>query len=123
MKYTLAYIDKQLCVCSAWPLESEPIMRKLYWPVSRVQRGGNGLAPDVQKIFDSGAELSHRFSEDPFSYYKDGGTIAFYLRDNGRTEAIKIENLPIDPPPARGKPIRWYQGRWQRELKRGWVDC
>lgn len=46
------------------------------------------------------------------------------LVHNGRTEAERIERTPIPAPKVkRGIEIRWYEGRWQKLLKRGWVDA
>ena len=31
------------------------------------------------------------------------------------------ERTPVPPPPARGKELRWRDGRWEKLLKKGWV--
>lgn len=39
---------------------------------------------------------------------------------DGRTEAEFVERVPVEPPAARGKELRWNNGRWEKLMANGW---
>jgi hypothetical protein len=67
-----------------------------------------------------------RFSEDGFMFALAGDVylprVTIHLKDRGRTEAIRVQEVPAPLPPkarTRGKPVRWHNGQWVRYLARG----
>ena len=42
---------------------------------------------------------------------------------DGSTPAAVVEKVSAPVPPARGKDLRWHEGRWQRLYKNGWRDA
>ena len=46
---------------------------------------------------------------------------------NGSTGRVEtednatIEEVGVEPPPSRGKDLRWHDGQWEKLMKSGWV--
>lgn len=40
-----------------------------------------------------------------------------------RRDRESSERVAVPPPPARGRQLRWYYGRWERLTARGWVPA
>ncbi len=107
-----------LCVAYADSLWSEPVLVRHYWPTGERSRDWPELLG--KRATDGGASQGRYWSADrePFSAYP-----VFALIDGARTAPIRTETEPIPRPPARGKELRYRDGRWQRLLKKGWVPC
>jgi len=95
--------------------EAEPVRRSLYWKVIRT--AGNPYGHERPAAGDS-------------VIYSGSGSWAVTSRraggvstGDGSAEAAFVEDAPVPPPLARGKELRWYQGRWQRMTAKGWIDA
>lgn len=55
--------------------------------------------------------------------YQDSYGLKYRLKDGGKTVSQYFETETINPPAAhKNVELRWYQGTWQKYLKRqGWV--
>ena len=40
---------------------------------------------------------------------------------SGDSKADHVETVSVPCPPTRGKEARWYNGRWEKRLVKGWV--
>ena len=112
MRGELVMRDRKLYVLYSTTDENAPIRRLLYWRVHDVQRG-RGFAGDFLGAGDA------------VTYAGDGtwsaGSKGSVSTGSGNADAEFVESVPIPPPPARGKELRWHQGRWERRLASGWV--
>ena len=95
--------------------DGEPTRRSLYWKV--IQTTGNPYGRERPTAGDS-------------VRYSGSGSWAVTNRvaggvstGDGTADAAFVEDAPVPPPPARGKELRWYQGRWQRLSAKGWIDA
>ncbi len=94
--------------------ENEPTRQILFWRVDRVVRspyhvGSHPMAGDVVR---AGVGSDNTWSG-------PGYTVHFA----GTAEAERIEREPVPCPSTRGKPSRWYQGRWEKLMAKGWVPA
>ena len=115
MQGKLVERDGALHVLYQTTFDNEPTRRSLYWKV--VQTSGNpygserpAVGDDVRSSGGGSWVVTNRLA----------GGVSTGL---GSTEAAFVEDAPVPPPAARGKQLRWYQGRWQRLLARGWTDA
>ena len=102
--------------------ENTPERITHYWPLSEV-RSVAAFRLEGKRVVDSydGVFRVHHTDAD---YWTPGLRDArAVLINGGKTESVHCEREPIAEPPRRGKVLRWYQGRWQRLLKKGWVDA
>lgn len=107
--------DGALHVLYQTTFNGEPIRRSLYWRV--LQTTGNPYGHERPTAGDS-------------VRYSGSGSWAVTSRlaggvstGDGTADAAFVEDAPVPPPPARGKELRWYQGRWQRLMAKGWIDA
>lgn len=116
MQGTLVNRDGGLHVLYQTTFENEPIRRSLYWKVlqTTVNPYGHGRPAVGDSVRYSGSG-----SWTVTSRTRAGGVST----GDGTADAAFIEDAPVAPPPARGKEIRWYQGRWQRLTAKGWIDA
>ena len=112
MRGELIMRDRKLYVLYSSVDDNEPIRRLLYWRVHDIHRG-RGF---VGEFLGGGDVVT----------YAGGGTWSAGSKGSvstgdGNALAAHIDQVPIPPPPARGKELRWRQGRWERRLASGWV--
>jgi len=96
----------------ATTLDSEPTLRILWWKIESVAR--NPFRAGSPSVGDEVTRLSGQQG-----WTGPGYTV--YLP--GDQEAEKVETVAVPCPPARGKPTRWRDGRWEKLLARGWVPA
>jgi hypothetical protein len=120
MRHTLVDLDGQLCVLYETTFDSEPTINRLWWPTGqRTCDIRNSYGPSLigQALVQCGhSEHGYRFIDSSMP------KVTINLKDRGRTEAIKVERIPAPMPPAklvRGKPVRWHNGQWMRDLAQG----
>lgn len=91
----------------------KPIRVVMWWPI------GSRKKRDFFPGHQVGAPLRHRFSEDGFN----GDRVEYVLKDRGRTEAVRLIEVPEPCPKAwKGIEVRWRMGRWEKLSKhKGWV--
>jgi len=112
MRGELVMRDRKLYVLYSTVDDNAPIRRLLYWRVHDIHRGrgfeflggGDAVTYAENGIWSAGSKGS----------VSTGG---------GHVDVEFVESVPIPPPPARGKELRWHQGRWQRRLASGWADA
>src|SRR5207244_7320064 len=107
--------DGALHVLYQTTFDAEPIRRSLYWKV--VQSVGNPYGHERAAAGDS---VSYSGSGRWAVTSRRAGSVA---TGDGTAEAAFVEDAPVPPPTARGKELRWYQGRWQKLTAKGWVDA
>jgi hypothetical protein len=114
MRGELVMRDRKLYVLYSTVDDNAPIRRLLYWRVHDIHRG-RGF---VGEFLGGG---------DAVTYAENGiwsaGSKGSVSTGGGHVDAEFVESVPIPPPPARGKELRWHQGRWQRRLASGWADA
>lgn len=90
--------------------ENEPIRQVLFWRVERVTRSPyTGAFPEHGDIVMSSGDEWH------------GKGYSVYVL--GSRQADKIERTAVECPPTRGKPTRWYRGRWEKLMAKGWIPA
>ena len=95
--------------------DAEPVRRSLYWKV--LQTTGNTYGHERPTAGDS---VSYAAAGSWNVTSRKAGSVS---TGNGSAEAAFVEDAPVPPPAARGKGLRWYQGRWQRLSAKGWIDA
>lgn len=119
-RYTLVDLDGDLCVLYETTLDSEPVIQRIWWPTGQRTAGiRSSYGPSVldQPLERNGwSEHGYRFAD------RSLPRLTIQLRERGQTEAVKVERIPAPAPPAkivRGKPVRWHNGEWVRDLAAG----
>jgi hypothetical protein len=109
--------DGNLYVRWGFALTSEPKVRLLYYPV--------GLRASALRQYGREAPLPLiREDSGLFRERDDPRTLTFRLVHGGATTAAFEEIIEVPAPKARGKDVRWNNGRWEKHLKReGWVSA
>jgi hypothetical protein len=95
--------------------DAEPVRRSLYWKV--LQTTGNPYGRERPAVGDG---VRYNGSGSWTVTSRTAGSVS---TGNGTADAAFIEDAPVPPPSARGKELRWYQGRWQRLSPKGWIDA
>jgi hypothetical protein len=95
--------------------DAEPVRRSLYWKV--LQTTGNPYGRERPAVGDG---VRYNGSGSWTVTSRTAGSIS---TGNGTADAAFSEDAPVPPPSARGKELRWYQGRWQRLSAKGWIDA
>jgi len=112
MRGELVMRDRKLYVLYSTADDNAPIRRLFYWRVHEIHRG-RGF---VGEFLGGG---------DAVTYAGDGtwsaGSKGSVSTGSGNADAEHLDQVPIPPPPARGKELRWHQGRWERRLASGWA--
>lgn len=104
-----------LHVVTSWMISNEPIERRTYWKIEALRADAYGFSrPEDGDLV--------RYSGDGYwsVLNRSGGGV---YTGPGNTEAAFIEEVPVPAPPARGKDLRWKDGRWEKCLKKGWVPA
>jgi hypothetical protein len=97
---------------------AEPFRQFTWWRILETRGTGYGERPaagDIATYADNGTWRT-RHPET----HRSTGTISV---GSGSTHAESIERVSVNPPPARGKELRWHDGRWERLLARGWTPA
>ena len=97
---------------------TEPILDHFYWPVAHCECSKS----QAEDLFPLGQVLHNR-GTGIYGYRLPGGRdVTVYLKDGGRTQAVKIEQEAIPCPKVRkGIETRWQGTYWQKLLKTGWT--
>jgi hypothetical protein len=106
--------DGALHVLYQTTFDGEPVRRSLYWKV--IQTTGNPYGHERPAAGDS---VRYNGSGHWVVTSRSAGSVK---TGDGTADAAFVEDTPV-PPPARGKELRWYQGRWQRLSAKGWIDA
>lgn len=116
------HVGKATYVLGEMPLDDRPVLVIRWWPVGRFRCDPYRPVVDLaslhnKEVKSAGGSLSSGYFREPESGY------GFWLIQEGQTEAVKVEERPIEPPKTK-LPTRWAQGRWQKlHARRGWVDA
>ncbi len=102
--------DGKLYVLYTSSEDSEPFRQHLWYRIlERHRLPGSVTAPD------EGDEVTTSVGEG--GWRGRGG----YVFVENRPDIV--ERVPIPPPPARGKPLRWNYGHWEKLTARGWTPA
>lgn len=109
----LAEKNGALCVMHETTYSDRPALQRVWWAVDRVTvnpyTADRPAAGDIARA--QGSSVWH--TERPADH-RVSGSVRTVL------EACAVEETPVPRPKVRGE-VRWYQGRWEKLLKRGWV--
>jgi hypothetical protein len=121
-KFGLSVIDGLLCITSEMSGYSEPELITSHWPTTVKAR-------DFYSFFDCTeadlATFSVRESM-PGEYHVQPAKHWNFklplisLVNGGRTQAIKTDIRPYDPPKTRCR-VEWDSGSWRKLTRKGWV--
>jgi hypothetical protein len=119
MKHLLVDFDGSLYVLALMALETEPVVRALWYPTGvRTSRAVSNYGHEIlnQPLQQLRGQHGYECIDQRWKGVK------IILMDGGRTTPARFEDVPA-PPPApsrvRGKPLRWEYGEWLRILKTG----
>lgn len=104
------------CIIRDW---SKPEMTIHYWPTgARFMDLANRLGTDEAKT-RIGMKMSYKGQ----GVYWDEKFQSYRLKDGAQTKPEWSENSSVPEPVQRGRklPLRWRDGRWQKETSKGWV--
>src|ERR1700751_589771 len=118
MEGTVKSRNGRLYVLYTYDESSAPFRQYMWWPVLAARGSGYGDAPEAGDIAASvgGGEWRTR---NPLTHRSTGSVST----GPGATQAETVERVSVDPPPARGKELRWHEGRWEKLLAKGWVPA
>lgn len=114
--YTAVKEKGMLVVRCAMTWNDKPKMGIAYWHTNILWETAEWYG------ITEGAALSHP-SNGTFYWYSNLRSLRIDLPEGGQTKAFRQEEVDVERPKARGKELRWRNGRWQKLLKRGWVNC
>lgn len=120
-KVRLAVIPEspRVCVCHEATMMNKPILVRTYWPTGRWVNQDWEDSWARRKLFQQSPSSYTLMPEVPFR----GMAIPISLIDGDKTEAVKVEEESVPPPKTRVE-TRWWNGRWEKYLKReGWVSA
>ena len=95
--------------------ETEPVRRSLYWTVKQTTSNPYGHERPA-----AGDDVRYNSAGSWVVTNRRAGSVS---TGDGTTDAAFVEDAPVPPPTARGKELRWYEGRWQRMSAKGWIDA
>lgn len=92
---------------------SEPVLQIIYWKVERTVKdaGAGGEWPVSGDVV--------RLNTGDRGWRGRGYTVLF----DGNGQAARVERKAVPCPPTRGKQARWYMGRWEKLMARGWIPA
>jgi len=98
--------------------DNAPIRQYIWYRVIETRGTGYGERPEVGDLVTrvSGGDWRTR---NPVTHRATG----YVSTGTGSTSAELVERVDIPPPAAGGKELRWYQGRWEKHLARGWAPA
>ena len=110
--------NKQWCIQDSFPLYDKPEKVILHWPIGSVYPP---IGIDSYEGHEVTKNSSYGYSIRAAAYqYSD----IYLIIDQGRTKSIHTIVEPIPCPKVRkGIETRWYNGRWEKLLKSGWVPA
>ena len=116
MQAVTGYKDGWLVIIELEPMDSEPTMQALYWPITRSTltelKDMDYLDKEVR--YEGSGVYSVRLA--PYSYQR------LNLIDGGSTKPLVVERYAIPQPKVRkGIQLRWKNSRWEKLLKTGWT--
>ena len=115
MEGKLVERDGKLYVVYASTDYSRPSRTVLWWRV--VQSTGNPYSAQRPSAGDSARSTGYGGSWTTSGGNGSSGSVS---TGDGRTQAEFREEVPVLPPNARGKELRWHDGRWEKLMARGW---
>ena len=119
MKKTIVKHKGQWCIKDGYRCSEKPEIIIHYWPIGRASHYIEMSSYDGQEVFPlQSYSGSYRLRTAPYQY------VDLYLIDGGKTKSIDtiIESIPC-PKVRSGIETRWYNGQWQKLLKKGWVQA
>jgi hypothetical protein len=100
--------------------ELHPVITRMWWPVEQsagcAYNANRPSSGDIAVNQHDGRWVTHR--ESPTI----SRTGSVYV--DGKKQAERVETINVPCPKVRaGVETRWYQGEWQKLLKKGWVPA
>jgi len=119
MQGTLVERNGQLYVSTTNCSWSTPERVTLFWPVAEIQGNPyNGMRAEAGDV--ATYQRTCWTITAPAGFPSKGSV---RCKGNGDTPAEFVEREPISAPKTRkGVETRYYEGRWQKLLKAGWVN-
>ena len=102
-------------VLTTYDEQDEPVRQYQWWLVEQSRRNPHNLASP-----EDGDDARHT-GQGRWVVSRPGVSNAGEVWTGRSMESS--ERLPVPPPPARGKQLRWYYGRWERLMARGWAPA
>lgn len=118
MEGVLKHRDGRLYVLYTYDEYGEPFRQFIWWRVLETRGTGYGERPEVGDLATSTGSGGWRTRNS--STQRSTGTVS---TGTGSTQAEMVERVSIHPPAARGRQLRWHEGRWERLLARGWTPA
>lgn len=116
MGYTIAYLHGYVCLASSESCAETPTQCTTYWPFFMIPE------KDIEDYKGLDAVGGHAGI---YTVRVHGTGLARHLqlRDGAHTRPLAVVCIPIPCPPVRaGIPVRWMNGRWEKQLKaQGWI--
>lgn len=115
---TLKKRDGALYVLYTTTEDNAPMRQHIWYRVIETRGTGYGERPEAGDLATrvSGGDWRTR---NPATHRATG----YVSTGTGSTLPELVERVDIPPPAAGGKALRWYQGRWEKHLARGWAPA
>jgi hypothetical protein len=95
----------------------QPIRQYMWWRVVR------STANQYNANVPSDGDTATSRGGGQWSTYGSNGLSGGVSTGDGSTPAELIEKVSVEPPPARGKELRWKDGQWEKLMAIGWAPA
>jgi hypothetical protein len=96
---------------------NKPEQIRQVWPITALRTSGMSYCRNDEAIGKPASLTEGHVS----CYLGNGNYVSGVLPERGATKSIALDITPIAPPKCRVE-TRWYDGRWQKLMKKGWVN-
>lgn len=110
--------DGRLFVLYETALENEPTIKFIWWAIESTAGNPYHCSRPLE-----GDTVTYRGNGQWSAHNSDNQSTGSVYTGAGDSEAAHVEYVSAPAPKTRGKEARWYQGRWEKLLKRGWVPA
>ena len=107
------------CIQDGFPAYDEPEMIIHHWPIGETDHPCFVIAShENSEVSKSGCNFMYTLRIAPYDH------VRISLKDQGKTKSIDTIIEPIPCPKVRkGIETRYRNGKWEKELKSGWVTA
>jgi hypothetical protein len=95
---------------------NEPEQIRHVWPLVSLRTHGMSYCRADEAVGKQATCVDGRVS----CYLGNGNYVSGELPELGSTKAVILETKPLPRPKCRSE-TRWYHGRWEKLLRKGWV--
>ena len=105
----------RMYVLTTYDEQDEPVRQYQWWLIEQTRRNAYNLESPQD------GDDARYTGQDRWIVSRPGVSNAGEVWTRHSMESA--ERVSVPPPPARGRQLRWYYGRWERLTGRGWTPA